>query len=89
MASVLILRLQGPLRARLGVWRPEDRGPVFLGRQMVLGLVVVVVRVCRLPVVPWHRWGRWHRHVVVVGLSVGHVIVWCGPVRCVEACATR
>ena len=64
-------------------------GPCFFGRQMVLGRVVVVVRVCRLPVVPWHRWGRWHRHMVVVGLSVGHVIVWCGPVRCVEACATR
>ena len=89
LALVLIVRVQGPLWAYGGVWRPEYRGPVLWGRQVVLSRVVVVMRVCRLRVVPWHWWGRWHGLVVVVGVSVAHVMVWCGPVRRVEACGPQ
>ena len=52
---------------------------------------MVVVRVCRLCVVPWHRWQRWQWLMVVVGVSVVHVMVWCGPVCRVGrlACGSR
>ena len=43
--------------------------------------MVVVVRVCRLCVVPRRRLQRWQGLVVVLGVSVVHVMVWCGPVR--------
>ena len=65
--------------------------PVLRGWQAVLRRVVVVVRVCRLCVAPWHCWVRWQGLVVVVGLSVVHVMVWCGTVRRVGwlACGPR
>ena len=66
-----------------GAWWPECRGPVQWGRQVVLDCVVVVVGVCRSRVAPWHRWERWQGLPVVVGVSVIHVMVWCGPVRLV------
>ena len=58
---------------------------------MVLGRVVMVVWVCRLRVVPWHWRVWWHGLVVVVGVSVVHVMVWCDPVRCLGrvACGSR
>ena len=48
---------------------------------MVLDCLVVVVRACRLHVLLWRRWERWQGLVVVVGVSLVHVMVWCGPVR--------
>ena len=58
---------------------------------MVLERVVVVVRVCRLRVAPWHWWERWRGLVMGVGVSVVHVVVWCGRVRRVGwvACGPR
>ena len=55
--------------------------PVQWWRPVVLDCVVVVVRVCPLRVVPRRRWKRWRGLVVVVGVSVVHVMVWCDPVR--------
>ena len=61
------------------------------GRQVVLGRVVVVPRVCRLRVAPCHWWVRWQGLVVVVGVSVVHMMVWCDSVRPVGwvACGLR
>ena len=89
LALVLVVRLQGPLCAYGGTWRTEHYGPVLWVRQVELGCVVVVVTVCRLRVVPLHWRGPWHGLVVVVGVSVVHVTVWCRPVRRSEACGPR
>ena len=52
LASVLIVRVHGPLWAYRGVWRPQYRGPLVWGQQVVLGHVVLVVRVCQPRVAP-------------------------------------
>ena len=44
---------------------------------------MVPVRVCRLCVVPRLWWKQWQGLVVVVGVPVVHVMVWCDVVRCV------
>ena len=79
-ALVLLVRVHGPPRVCGGAWSPEGREPVQRGWQVVLDCVAAVVGVCRLRVVPGHRWERWQGLVVVVGVSVVHVMVWCGPV---------
>ena len=61
---MLVVCVHGPLRVYWGAWWPECREPVQQGWQVVLDCVVVVVRLCRLRVVPGHRWGRWQGLVV-------------------------
>ena len=56
---MLLVRVHGPPRVYGGVLWPECREPVRWGRQVVRDRVVVVVRVCRLCVVPRDRWERW------------------------------
>ena len=83
LALLLIGRLHYPLWFYVGVRQPDYLRPVLLGRRVVLDPVVVVVRVCRLRVAPWHLRVQWHGLVVVVGVSVVHMMVWCGQVRSV------
>ena len=91
LVLVLFVRVHGTLLVYGGVWLPEHRGSVVWRCQGVLGRVMVVMRVCRLRVAPWHLWVRWQASAVVVGLSVVHVLVPCGPVRRVGwvACGPR
>ena len=49
---------------------------------MVVDRVVVVVRVCWPCVVPRHWRVGWQGLVVVLGVPVVQVMVWCGVVRC-------
>ena len=79
LAFHLFVRLHGSSCDYGGVWRPECRGPVLRGWQVVLDHVVVVVRVCWSRLAPWEWWLRWQGLVVVVGVSVVHVVLWCGP----------
>ena len=51
--------------------------------------MVLVLRVCRLCVVPRGWWERWQGLVLVVGVSVVHVMVWCGVVHDVGWVACR
>ena len=76
----VVLGCGEPMGSGSSAWWPESREPVQWGRQVVVDCVVVVVRVCPLCVVPRRRWERWQALVVVVGVSVVHVMVWCGPV---------
>ena len=46
--------------------------------------MVVVERVCPLPVALWHQSDWWQGLVVGHGVSVVQVMVWCSPVRRVE-----
>ena len=78
---MLLVRMHGRLRVYRGAWWPGCREPVQSGRQMVLDCVVVVVRLCWLRVVPQRQWKRWQGLVVVIGVSVVHMMVWCFPVR--------
>ena len=80
-ASVLLVPVHVPQWVHWGLWLPECGKPVLWGWQLVLDCVVVVVRVCRLCVAPWQWWVPWQGLVVVVGVSVEHVVVWCGQVR--------
>ena len=88
---MLLVRVQSPPCVHWGAWWPERRGPVQLGRQMLLDCVPVVVRMCWLRVLPWYRWEQWPGLVVVLGGSVFHMMVWCGPVCCkgLSACVGR
>ena len=54
LALVLSVRMHGPRSVYGGVRRPQYCAPVLWGWQVVLDRVVVVMRVCRLCVVPWH-----------------------------------
>ena len=51
--------------------------------------MLVVLRVCRLCVVPRRWWEWWQGLVVVVAVSVVHVMVWFGVVRRVGWVACR
>ena len=91
-ASALLVRVHGLPSVYGGALWPECGGPVQWGRQVVLGRVVlVVVRVCRLRLAPWHWWKRWQGLVVVVGVFMVHVKIRCGRVRRVGwmACGVR
>ena len=72
---MLLVGVHGPLRVYGGAWWPQWCEPVQWGRQVVLECVVVVVRVCRLCVVPWLPCELWKGLMVVVGVSVAHVMV--------------
>ena len=52
---MLLVCVHGSLLVYGGVWWPKCLEPVQWGRQVVLDCVVVVVRVCRLCLVPRRR----------------------------------
>ena len=82
-ALVLLVRVHGPRWVFRGAWWPKCCGLVRWGRQVALDCVAVVVRVCRLHVVPWHRPERWQGLVGVVGVSLVYVMlrVWSSAPR--------
>ena len=80
LTLLLSVCVHGPPMVYGGTWRPECCGPVQPGR-LVVDRVVVVLGGCWLRVAPWHCWERWQGLVVVLGVSIVHVVLWCGPVR--------
>ena len=88
---MLFVCMQGRPWVSGGAWGPRCREPVQWGRQVVLDCVVVVARLCWLRVLPRRQWKWWQGLVVVLGVSVVLMMVWCGPVRRVGwvACGAR
>ena len=75
---MLLVRMHRPPRFYGGAWWPEFCEPPQWGRQVVLDCVVGVLRLCRMGAVPRRWWDWWQGLVVLVGVFVVHVMVWCG-----------